>query len=94
MNNEIKKSIQKMVNKITAFSLRYPKLMVTCTLHADFDFSIWLTRHNYHEIEFISAPKSTSDIKSYESEIEKYLAESKIYTVAEIMANLDSEVNE
>ena len=78
------KSIKKALGKLISLSLRYPESIISVEFHVNFG-SVWLmsptlsapssswrSGDSYHEIIYL--PKSNSEVKNFECEIEKQMA--------------------
>lgn len=98
MQNEIKKSISKAMTKLVGFSLNEKKMnghSIQACLHGEFRQSIWVCTPET-DLDIIYPPESIDGIPEYEAVIEKFIAETtvKFHTPAEVLANLNAEVNE
>ncbi len=101
MNNEIKKAISKAMAKLVGFSLNEKAMNgnpVNVNVNGQFGHDIWVTdpSNATWPIDIILSPKTIEDIPAFERVIEKKMAELKVrfHTSAEVMANLDTKVNE
>jgi len=101
MQVEIKKAISKAMAKLVGFSLNEKATkagFVQVNLMPQCGHSIWIWHicDEVMPIRIINAPGEVKDIPAYKAKIEKAIAELtvKFHTVAEVMANLESEVNE
>lgn len=103
MNNEIKTAISKAMSKLVGLSLNDKAMnghYIEVAIHGRFRSDIWvyLDEENKFESTIINAPSSIDDINRFESEVEKLMADIKVtyrfHAAAEVMANLNSKVNE